>query len=138
MPAVPLSRMQSREKPSVPEWPYRAIGVHRLVVETGADHVKRCHCHSHGHTAHHSPRQHRRPAALPEPLREAPASAPPDHNREPGEPEGPGPAQLPLTWRSQTQSLAEAKVASCTAEPTATRGTAPVTPRHSPTTPCCS
>lgn len=58
-----------------PEWPYRAVGVHRLVVETGADHVKRCHRHSHGHTAHHAPRQHRRPAALPEPLREAPASA---------------------------------------------------------------
>lgn len=43
----------------------------------------------------------------------------------------------PLTWRSQTQSLAEAKVASWAAEPTATRGTAPVTPRHSPATPCC-
>lgn len=43
----------------------------------------------------------------------------------------PDPAHFPLTWRSQTQSLAEAKVASCTAEPTATRGTAPATPR------CC-
>lgn len=60
----------SPSSPSFAKWPYRAVGVHRLVVETGADHVKGRHRHRHGHTAHHAPRQHRSPAALPEPLRE--------------------------------------------------------------------
>lgn len=43
----------------------------------------------------------------------------------------------PLTCRSCTQALAEAKVASWAAEPTMTRGTAPPTPRHRPARPCC-
>lgn len=43
----------------------------------------------------------------------------------------------PLTCRSCTQALAEVKVASWAADPTMTRGTAPPTPLHSPTRPCC-
>lgn len=137
-------RILGWKKVKFPTWPYRAVGIHRLVVETGADHVERRHRHRHGHAAHHAPRQHRGPAALPEPLREAAAVSRARHF-------GDWTRCMPdahrcwilvqdrwvLTWCSQTQSLAEAKVASCAAEPTATRGTAPDTPRHSPATPCC-
>lgn len=66
-------RILGWKKVKFPTGPYRAVGVHRLVVETGADHVERRHRHRHGHAAHHAPRQHRGPAALPEPLREAAA-----------------------------------------------------------------
>lgn len=101
--------------------------IHRLVVETGADDVKRRHGDGHSHSADHGGYQSGEPAVRTEPL--------PEKKTQLFSMCCTKVSHFSRTWEPDTQSLAEEKVASCVADPTITRGTAPLTPLQRPTNP---